>query len=68
MVASEVLLEALDLSLWARNMVEGGGVLGLKDGDGVARVLDNQEKRCPVYNNRWLSLVTLSLVSSSDSF
>jgi len=36
-VGLKSLLEALDLSLWARNMVEGGGVLGLKDGDGVAR-------------------------------
>jgi len=39
-------------------MVEGGGVLGLKDGDGVARGIDTQEKRCVFYNNRWISLVT----------
>jgi len=35
-------------------------MLGLQGGDGAVRMMDNQEKRCPLYNNGWLSLITES--------
>ena len=51
-------MEVLDISLWAAGMVEGLGMLGLEGGDGAVRMMDNQGKRYPLYNNGWLSLIT----------